>query len=594
MSNLLFYSTMTLITLTLIQPLLYPASPIQNMKLATMLSLTQTTIFLYSNTNSITTNFIWTNSLFNLQASFLFDCYTMLFLPISIFITWSILQFTSWYMHSDPNQKTFMKYLLLFLLAMLTLTTANNLVQLFVGWEAVGIMSFLLIGWWHARTNANTSALQAIIYNRIGDIGLLLSMAWLAMNLNTLEMQQLFSHNISPTLPGLGLILAAMGKSAQFGLHPWLPSAMEGPTPVSALLHSSTMVVAGIYLLIRLHPLLQHNPVSLSLCLCIGAMTTTFAALCAITQNDLKKIIAFSTSSQLGLMMLTVGLNQPELAFLHITTHAFFKAMLFLCSGSIIHNLNDEQDIRKMGATQKTLPITTSCMTLGSLALMGAPFLAGFYTKDAIIEAMNTSTINAWALSTTLLATILTTAYSLRLTFYTQLHKPRYHSITHLMESNKDQINPILRLAMASILAGLVITSSVLPTVTQTMTMPMATKISATLALLLGLLCTIDLLQHTSFLTNPPKTTLHQNLTQLMFFNITNHRLLPMTTLTSARSMAMQLNDMTWYEHIGPMMAKTYNIKLATTLSTTNTGLIKTYLTTPLLLLVTCLILLAL
>nr|YP_009110527.1 NADH dehydrogenase subunit 5 [Lepidodactylus lugubris]BAP90306.1 NADH dehydrogenase subunit 5 [Lepidodactylus lugubris] len=560
------------------------------MKLATMTSTIPMLTFLNQGLESTTTRLIWTTTNLNIQISFTLDMYSMMFIPIALLITWSILEFTNWYMAADPELNKFAKYLLLFLVAMLILTTANNLFQLFIGWEGVGIMSFMLISWWHARPNANTAALQAIIYNRIGDIGLICSLAWFAMNLNTWEIQLLLLHHHLPVLPLLGLILAAAGKSAQFGLHPWLPSAMEGPTPVSALLHSSTMVVAGIFLLVRTHPLLEANSVALSTCLCLGALTTTFAALCALTQNDIKKIIAFSTSSQLGLMMLTVGLNQPELAFLHISTHAFFKAMLFLCSGSIIHNLNDEQDIRKMGGVQKTMPITASCITLGSLALMGTPFLAGFYTKDTIIETMNMSTLNAWALLTTLAATALTAAYSMRLIFHVQLHTPRHQPTCTPTETLPEQVRPIVRLAMGSILAGLLISTALLPTKPQIMTLAPMTKLAAMIMTLMGLMYALDLAYQTTYTLKPKHTLYYITTTQLSFFNTLVHRTTPKHNMKFSQTLALQSNDLLWYEHITPNKVKTLNTTLATKLATTHTGMIKTYLMTFILLLLTCIL----
>nr|QNN91649.1 NADH dehydrogenase subunit 5 [Ovis aries] len=584
------FSSLTLVTLILLtMPIAainfnthkftnYPLYVKTTISCAFITSMIPTMMFIHTGQEMIISNWHWlTIQTLKLSLSFKMDFFSMMFVPVALFVTWSIMEFSMWYMHSDPNINQFFKYLLLFLITMLILVTANNLFQLFIGWEGVGIMSFLLIGWWYGRTDANTAALQAILYNRIGDIGFILAMAWFLINLNTWDLQQIFMLNPNDSnLPLMGLILAATGKSAQFGLHPWLPSAMEGPTPVSALLHSSTMVVAGIFLLIRFHPLTENNKFAQSIMLCLGAMTTLFTAMCALTQNDIKKIIAFSTSSQLGLMMVTIGINQPHLAFLHICTHAFFKAMLFMCSGSIIHSLNDEQDIRKMGGLFKAMPFTTTALIIGSLALTGMPFLTGFYSKDLIIESANTSYTNAWALLMTLVATSFTAIYSTRIIFFALLGQPRFPTLININENNPFLINSIKRLLIGSLFAGFIISNNIPPMTIPQMTMPHYLKMTALTVTILGFILALEISNTTHYLkfNYPSNTFKFSNL--LGYYPTIMHRLTPYMNLTMSQKSASSLLDLIWLETILPKTISLAQMKMSTTI-TSQKGLIKLY-----------------
>nr|AGN71586.1 NADH dehydrogenase subunit 5 [Telmatobius vellardi] len=567
--------------LTLMTPLLKPDSSNfhfktkTSIKTAFFVSTIPLLFMINESSQSMTMSWKWFNILSTpLNITIQLDSYAILFIPIALMVSWSIIEYSLWYMHNDIKIQLFFKYLLIFLLAMMLLVSAGNLLMLFIGWEGVGIMSYMLIGWYFTRSNAGAAALQAVLYNRVGDIGFLFAMFWLISTYDSIDLNFVFSLNNSTYLL-LAFIIAAASKSAQFGLHPWLASAMEGPTPVSALLHSSTMVVAGVFLLIRIHPMIKDNNTALTTCLCLGAISTAFAATCALTQNDIKKIIAFSTSSQLGLMIVAIGLNMPHLAFFHICTHAFFKAMLFLCSGSIIHNLNDEQDIRKMGGLQKTLPTTTTCISIGSLALMGTPYLAGFFSKDAIIEAINTSNVNAWALILTIVATSFTAVYSLRIIYFASMQSPRHNSISYMTE-NSTAINPIKRLAIGSVIAGLLINQIVLPTSPMTLTMPTYLKITALMVSALGFIIALDLANMSW--TKPPSNKNLSKMLNTSFYPTTMHRLIPSSALNFSSRISTHLIDTLWLEKIGPKGLAELQLPPIMINQEVQRGLIKIYL----------------
>jgi NADH-quinone oxidoreductase subunit L len=376
------------------------------------------------------------------------------------------------YMAEDPGRPRFFSFLSLFTFAMLMLVTADNLVQLFFGWEGVGLMSYLLIGFWYHKPEANAAAIKAFIVNRIGDFGFALGIFAVFMMVGALDFGTIFAQApglVGKTIHFLGhpmdaltlicvlLFIGAMGKSAQFLLHTWLPDAMEGPTPVSALIHAATMVTAGVFMVARLSPLFDLAPAALAFVTFIGATTAFFTATIGLVQNDIKRIVAYSTCSQLGYMFVAMGVGAYSVGMFHLFTHASFKALLFLGSGSVITAMHHEQDIRKMGGLRSKLPFTYWTMIIGTLALTGFPFTAGYYSKDAIIEAAysGTGSIAMYGYLLTLVSAALTAFYSWRLIFKTFHGEPNdHHAFEHARESPLVMLVPLGVLALGSIVTG--------------------------------------------------------------------------------------------------------------------------------------------
>jgi NADH-quinone oxidoreductase subunit L len=379
------------------------------------------------------------------------------------------------YMDEDKSVPRFMSYLSLFTFFMLILVTSNNFLQLFVGWEGVGLASYLLIGFWFKKPSANKAAMKAFIVNRVGDFGLIIAIALIYLTFGSVNFAEVFvavpnflenhftifgTEFNTITAIAILLFVGAMGKSAQIGLHTWLADAMEGPTPVSALIHAATMVTAGVFLVARCSPIFEYSPLALSVVTIVGATTAIFAATIAITQNDIKKIIAYSTCSQLGYMFFACGVSAYSAGIFHLLTHGFFKALLFLGAGSVIHAMHHEQDIRKMGGLWKKIPFTFAIMWIGSLALAGFPPFAGFYSKDAILEAafMSHETFGKTAFYLGITAAFLTAFYSWRLLFLVFNGKNRadHHTFDHAHEAPKTMLAPLLLLAIGALASGFV------------------------------------------------------------------------------------------------------------------------------------------
>tara|TARA_Y100000588_G_scaffold101425_2_gene110248 strand:+ start:59 stop:2026 length:1968 start_codon:yes stop_codon:yes gene_type:complete len=414
-----------------------------------------------------------------MEVGFLIDRLTALMMVVVTFVSWMVHIYTIGYMHEDPGYQRFFSYISLFTFAMLMLVMSNNFLQLFFGWEAVGLVSYLLIGFWFKRETAIFANLKAFLVNRVGDFGFILGIAALVMFTNSLDYATVFSSGESiamqeiEIIPGnpwnamtvicILLFIGAMGKSAQAPLHVWLPDSMEGPTPISALIHAATMVTAGIFMVARMSPLYELSEMALAVVLTIGAITAFFMGLLGIVQNDIKRVVAYSTLSQLGYMTVALGISAYSAAMFHLMTHAFFKALLFLAAGSVIIAMHHEQDVRKMGGLKKYMPITYWTALIGSLALIGFPGTSGFFSKDALIEAVRdshwyeTDQFVYWmAYLSVLLGVFVTALYSFRMFFLVFHGEERMDKKTksHLHETPWVVTGPLILLAIPSAIIG--------------------------------------------------------------------------------------------------------------------------------------------
>ncbi len=430
-------------------------------------------VVLGSDPRTVTIMNWFTSGTFAIDWALRMDQLTVVMMCVVTIVSSCVHVYSVGYMSHDESKARFMSYLSLFTFAMLMLVTADNLVQLFFGWEGVGVASYLLIGFWNFKDSANAAAIKAFVVNRVGDFGLALGVFACFVLFGSVQFDAMFAKApelvdarfmfFGFDLPALNLaclllFMGAMGKSAQLGLHTWLPDAMEGPTPVSALIHAATMVTAGVFLVARMSPVFEYAPEALMVVTVVGALTAFVAATIGLTQFDIKRVIAYSTMSQLGYMFFALGVSAYGAAIFHLMTHAFFKALLFLGAGSVIHGLHDEQDMRNMGGVWKKIPATYVLMWIGSLALAGIPFFAGYYSKDIMLESAfaDHSWFGTFAYWMGISAALMTAFYSGRLLFMTFHGKPRmdHHTFDHAHESPPVMLTPLVILSVGAIFAG--------------------------------------------------------------------------------------------------------------------------------------------
>nr|QJQ72502.1 NADH dehydrogenase subunit 5 [Trissopathes cf. tetracrada NB-2020] len=560
-----------------------------------IISLSWSALIFYETTLNSSTTYIklwrWLDSdLLTTYFGLQFDSLTATMLLVVTTVSTLVHIFSTAYMHGDPHIPRFMSYLSLFTFLMIVLVTSDNYPQLFIGWEGVGLCSYLLINFWLTRIEANKAAIKAMLVNRVGDIGLVLAMFAIWDQFGSLDFSSTFnmapaltpSNNI--TLICLLLFIGAVGKSAQLGLHTWLPDAMEGPTPVSALIHAATMVTAGVFLLIRSSPLLEQAPLALMVVTIIGSLTAFMAATVGLVQNDLKKVIAYSTCSQLGYMVVACGISHYSISLFHLMNHAFFKALLFLSAGSVIHALADEQDMRKMGGLMRSIPFTYTMMVIGSLSLMGFPYLTGFYSKDLILELAYDQYYLAFAHWLGVFSALLTAFYSIRLVYLTFISdtNSRKEIFIHAHEGAWNLTLPLILLALGSLFMGY-LTKEVIWSFQATLPpiIPISIKLMPVVLSLLGAALAIVLYHYSAYtfsaLVSPISLANYTFLYSAWQFNYIINHFLVKSVWRAGHLISYRTLDRGVLELVGPKGISNFLIKLTQGISNLQSGLVFNY-----------------
>ena len=547
-------------------------------------------ILLYYNVvllgTDITVEFwIWISyNLFNTNLSFSVDrlSASMIFAVNTVSLLVHIYSVS--YMKGDPHTSRFMGYLSLFTFFMLVLVSSQNYLQLFIGWEGVGLCSYLLINFWYSRIQANKAAIKAMLVNRLGDAALVAAIIIMWTNYGSVNFLSVLptSHFTYSWLIPILLLIGAVGKSAQIGLHTWLPDAMEGPTPVSALIHAATMVTAGVYLIIRSSPLFEISPLALVLTALVGSITALFAATIGLAQNDIKKIIAYSTCSQLGFMVLSCGISYYSVALFHLINHAFFKALLFLGAGSVIHSMLDEQDIRKMGGINIIQPLSYIFILIGSLSLAGFPFMAGYYSKDLLLELSSQKYFVIFGFWLGIFATLITALYSFKLisrSFLRFQNSPKtYWRTAH--ESEWILLIPLMLLAIGSVWSGFVLFNPTLNNIVHPI-IPVSVKLSPLLVTLTGAaigLCLFWISKNlwSAFLSYYPKK-IYQFLVSAWDFDKIISNVIVVPAFRFGYKITFKLFDTGIIETLGPKGPSARIIKLSSLVSSIQSGLLFNY-----------------